>query len=105
MNVYGSIWDGDGWATMGGTVKTDWSKAPFTVHYQNFNPQACVSVSRKASMVCNLPDDGDYTWFDQVLDESDQQKMKWVNDNFKIYDYCTDMRRWPNGAPLECSLR
>lgn len=102
MNVYGSIWDGDGWATRGGRDKTDWSQAPFTVHYQNFNPQAC--VPQKASMVCNLPDEGDYSWLDKMLDESQQEKMKWVHDNFKLYDYCTDYKRWPNGVPLECQL-
>ncbi|KAF3325780.1 putative xyloglucan endotransglucosylase/hydrolase protein 23 [Carex littledalei] len=103
MNVYGSIWDGDGWATRGGRDKTDWSQAPFTVHYQNFNPQAC--VYQKASMVCNLPDEGDYSWLDEMLDESQQEKMKWVHDNFKLYDYCTDLRQWPDGGvPLECQL-
>ncbi|KAJ4792073.1 Xyloglucan endotransglucosylase/hydrolase [Rhynchospora pubera] len=103
MNVYCSIWDGDGWATRGGLVKTDWTQSPFTVHYQNFNPQAC--VSQKGSLVCYLPEGSDYyTWFGQMLAETDLEKMKWVRENYMVYDYCTDVKRFPKGVPPECLL-
>ena len=36
MRIYSSLWDADNWATRGGLVKTDWSKAPFTAYYRNF---------------------------------------------------------------------
>jgi len=42
MRVYASLWNADDWATHGGRVKTDWSMAPFTASYRNFNPNACV---------------------------------------------------------------
>ncbi|KAJ3693449.1 hypothetical protein LUZ60_008929 [Juncus effusus] len=102
MTVHGSIWDGDGWATRGGQDKTDWSLAPFTVTYQNFNPQAC--VPSKSSFVCNLPADSDSNWLDQTLDENQLQKLRWVRKNFMIYNYCTDEKRWPEGFPPECAL-
>ncbi|CAL5203643.1 unnamed protein product [Lathyrus oleraceus] len=33
MRIYSSLWNADDWATRGGLVKTDWSKAPFTAYY------------------------------------------------------------------------
>ncbi|XP_059630346.1 xyloglucan endotransglucosylase protein 1-like [Cornus florida] len=41
MRIYSSLWNADDWATSGGLVKTDWSKAPFTAYYRNFNAQTC----------------------------------------------------------------
>ncbi|KAL4555953.1 hypothetical protein LXL04_038587 [Taraxacum kok-saghyz] len=37
MRVYASLWNADDWATQGGRVKTDWTKAPFTASYRKFN--------------------------------------------------------------------
>ena len=42
MRMYSSLWNADDWATRGGLVKTDWSKAPFTASYRGFNQEACV---------------------------------------------------------------
>ncbi|KAF2309364.1 hypothetical protein GH714_001736 [Hevea brasiliensis] len=42
MRIYSSLWNADDWATRGGLVKTDWSQAPFTASYRNFNANACV---------------------------------------------------------------
>ncbi|CAH2042895.1 unnamed protein product [Thlaspi arvense] len=41
MGMYSSLWNADDWATQGGLVKTDWSKAPFTAYYKNFKADAC----------------------------------------------------------------
>nr|XP_017245940.1 PREDICTED: LOW QUALITY PROTEIN: xyloglucan endotransglucosylase/hydrolase protein 15-like [Daucus carota subsp. sativus] len=42
MRVYASLWNADDWATdQGGRVKTDWTKAPFTAYYRNFNIKGC----------------------------------------------------------------
>ncbi|KAL8205788.1 hypothetical protein R6Q57_009339 [Mikania cordata] len=40
MRVYASLWNADDWATQGGRVKTDWTKAPFTASYRKFNANA-----------------------------------------------------------------
>ncbi|KAI3810280.1 hypothetical protein L1987_19891 [Smallanthus sonchifolius] len=40
MRVYASLWNADDWATQGGRVKTDWTKAPFTATYRKFNANA-----------------------------------------------------------------
>ncbi|KAF2305380.1 hypothetical protein GH714_004511 [Hevea brasiliensis] len=69
MKLYSSLWNADQWATRGGLVKTDWSKAPFTAYYRNFNANACVWSS--SAYAGNFSQDVDVTWGDgrgQMLD-------------------------------------
>nr|GEU80058.1 RNA-directed DNA polymerase, eukaryota, reverse transcriptase zinc-binding domain protein [Tanacetum cinerariifolium] len=49
MRIHLSLWNADDWATRGGLVKTDWSKAPFTASYRNFKANACVVAFGKSS--------------------------------------------------------
>lgn len=98
MRLYASLWDGDDWATRGGLVKTDWSQAPFVASYQGYAADACVSSAGRPS--CS-PSRGN--WWDQGLDSGAVQKLKWVRDNYMIYDYCRDTKRFPQGFPPECS--
>ncbi|KAK3014064.1 hypothetical protein RJ639_010318 [Escallonia herrerae] len=42
MGVYSSLWNANDWATQGGRVKTDWTKAPFMASYRNYNANGCV---------------------------------------------------------------
>ena len=99
MRLYASIWDADEWATQGGRIKTDWSHGPFTAFFRNYTANACVPYNR--AWICGQ-DSGDSSWFNQELDEEGQQKLNDVNAKNKIYDYCTDPRRFPNGYPPEC---
>ncbi|XVF40234.1 hypothetical protein PTKIN_Ptkin01aG0095600 [Pterospermum kingtungense] len=73
MKVYGSLWDADEWATRGGRVKTDWSKAPFTVYYRNF-------VAKNA-------------WDIQGLNAHGRKQLSWVQKRYRIYNYCSDRKR------------
>ena len=41
MFAYSSIWAAEDWATQGGRVKTDWSKAPFVANYDNIHLDIC----------------------------------------------------------------
>ncbi|CAD5167565.1 unnamed protein product, partial [Musa acuminata subsp. malaccensis] len=75
MRIYSSLWNADDWATRGGLVKTDWTKAPFVASYRNFNADACVPASGR-----------------------------WVQKNYMIYNYCNDVKRFPQGLPPECSI-
>ncbi|RVW67878.1 putative xyloglucan endotransglucosylase/hydrolase protein 23 [Vitis vinifera] len=105
MRIYSSLWNADDWATRGGLVKTDWSLAPFTASYRNFNANACVWSSGSSSCSSNSPsststNDG---WYSQELDSTSQERMKWVQKNYMIYNYCTDTKRFPQGLPLECT--
>lgn len=99
MWIYSSLWNADDWATRGGLVKTDWTKAPFIASYRNFNAQACVSTSNSS---CKFNKDN--SWLNENLDITGQSRIKWVQKNYMIYNYCNDAKRFPQGFPLECSL-
>ena len=101
MWLYSSLWDAEDWATRGGLVKTDWTQAPFTASYTNFNAQACIWSSGSSS--CSSNSSGN-SWLTQSLDTTGQQRIKWVQKNYMIYNYCTDTKRFPQGFPPECSL-
>ncbi|KAL3829280.1 hypothetical protein ACJIZ3_018082 [Penstemon smallii] len=95
MRIYSSLWNADDWATRGGLVKTDWSRAPFTAYYRNFNAQTC-------SGSCSNSKFANGAWQSQGLDAYSQRRLKWVQKNFMIYNYCTDYKRFSQGFPLEC---
>ncbi|CAL9135718.1 unnamed protein product [Musa textilis] len=99
MRVYASLWDADDWATRGGLVKTDWSQAPFVASYRGFVADACVAAGGRPSCSASKA-----SWWDQGLDSNGARKLKWVRDNYMVYDYCRDAKRFPGGFPPECSL-
>lgn len=107
MRIYSSIWNAEDWATRGGIVKIDWTKAPFTASYQNFNADACVrssGVSKCTSSPKNFSS-SNTGWLTQQLDFINQERMKWVQNNFMIYNYCTDLNRFlTQGLPPECTI-
>lgn len=100
MSIYSSLWNADDWATRGGLVKTDWSQAPFTASYRNFKAEACIWASGTSS--CSSKNNS--SWFTQSLDAAGQQRLKWAQKNYMIYNYCKDTKRFPQGLPPECSL-
>lgn len=85
MRIHSSLWNADDWATMGGRVKTDWNAAPFTASYRNFNAAT----------------KGD--WLSQELDSTSLERLRWVQKNYMIYNYCADVNRFPQGLPVECT--
>ncbi|XP_038878630.1 probable xyloglucan endotransglucosylase/hydrolase protein 23 [Benincasa hispida] len=104
MRLQSSLWNADDWATRGGLVKTDWTQAPFTAAYRNFNENACIWSSGQSSCGSNSsPAADDKSWYSQELDSDSQGKLKWVQDNYMIYNYCTDINRFPQGLPPECN--
>ncbi|CAJ1941890.1 unnamed protein product [Sphenostylis stenocarpa] len=106
MRIYSSLWNADDWATRGGLIKTDWSKAPFTASYRNFNANACVWNAGKSSCNSNSPSSaasGSNAWLSQELDSTAQKRLNWVQKNYMIYNYCTDMKRFTQGLPVECT--
>ncbi|XP_057980422.1 probable xyloglucan endotransglucosylase/hydrolase protein 23 [Malania oleifera] len=103
MWIYSSLWNADDWATRGGLVKTDWTQAPFTASYRNFQAQACVWASGSSSCSSSSSSSNN-SWLNQGLDTTGQARLKWVQKNYMIYNYCTDTKRFPQGLPPECSL-
>ncbi|KAL7185196.1 hypothetical protein ACSBR2_027178 [Camellia fascicularis] len=94
MKVYSSLWNADDWATQGGRVKTDWTKAPFIACYRNFNVNDASSTSTNS--VSNQ------AWQTQQLDIMARKRLRWVQSKYMIYNYCTDFKRFPQGLPREC---
>ncbi|KAI4381108.1 hypothetical protein MLD38_007216 [Melastoma candidum] len=39
------------------------------------------------------------SWLSQQLGAMGQERMKWVQKNYMIYDYCTDTKRFPQRLP------
>ncbi|GMJ03094.1 xyloglucan endotransglycosylase 6, xyloglucan endotransglucosylase/hydrolase 23 [Hibiscus trionum] len=105
MRIYSSLWNADDWATRGGLVKTDWTHAPFTASYRNFNANACIWSSGSSSCPSNSPPSStsSNSWLSQELDSSNQERLQWVQKNYMIYNYCTDTKRFPQGLPSECN--
>ncbi|KAL4201068.1 hypothetical protein AMTRI_Chr02g256780 [Amborella trichopoda] len=105
MKLYSSLWNADDWATRGGLIKTDWSHAPFVASYSNFEADACVASKSSASSSSPCKEASGSAWMSQeALDTNGQEKLKWVQKNYMVYNYCTDTKRFPQGLPPECSL-
>ncbi|KAL2456926.1 putative xyloglucan endotransglucosylase/hydrolase protein 23 [Abeliophyllum distichum] len=98
MRIYSSLWNADDWATRGGLVKTDWNEAPFTASYRNFNANACVSSSSSCTSSSSN------SWLNEELDSTSQERLKWVQKNYMIYNYCSDSKRFSQGVPPECAI-
>ncbi|XP_010046993.2 probable xyloglucan endotransglucosylase/hydrolase protein 23 [Eucalyptus grandis] len=105
MRIFSSLWNADDWAARGGLVKTDWTQAPFTASYRNFNADnACVSSSGSSSCTSSSSSSDGNAWLSEELDSTSQERLKWVQSNYMIYNYCTDAKRFPQGVPPECTM-
>ncbi|CAN0916252.1 Xyloglucan endotransglucosylase protein 1 [Linum grandiflorum] len=89
MSIHSSLWNADDWATQGGRVKADWTNAPFVASYRNFKAEACVCCSPGG-------------WQTQGIDAAGRNRIRWVQSKYMIYNYCTDLKRFPQGVPVEC---
>ncbi|OMO60810.1 Glycoside hydrolase, family 16 [Corchorus olitorius] len=102
MRIYSSLWNADDWATQGGLVKTDWSQAPFTASYRNFKANACIWSGTQSSCASTTTDSlQDGAWQEQNLDAASRNRIRWVQSKFMVYNYCTDLKRFPR-IPPEC---
>ncbi|KAG5597395.1 hypothetical protein H5410_038627 [Solanum commersonii] len=106
MRVYASLWNADDWATQGGRVKTDWSMAPFTASYRNFNTNACVWSAATSTSSCGGSKtdsvNNDQTWQSQQLNANGRNRLRWVQQKYMIYNYCADANRFSQGFSPEC---
>ncbi|KAJ4832276.1 hypothetical protein Tsubulata_012223 [Turnera subulata] len=98
MKVYASLWNSDDWATQGGKVKADWTNAPYTAYYSNFNTNACIW---KPGKPCTLTSK-DKKWGMQTLDNLGRRSIRRVQQKYMIYNYCKDPMRFKLGLPREC---
>lgn len=100
MRLYSSLWNADDWATQGGLVKADWSKAPFVASFRNFSGEGCPPAPLRPAAECG---DSAAGWMNQALDAASRRRMSSVRRRYMIYDYCADRRRFPQGLPPECT--
>ncbi|XP_059638173.1 probable xyloglucan endotransglucosylase/hydrolase protein 26 [Cornus florida] len=104
MKVYSSLWNADNWATRGGLVKIDWNCAPFTASFRHFRARACKWDGPFSTIQCTSPSPANW-WNSPVYSRLSYGKlgqMKWVRDNYMIYDYCKDTKRFGGQVPPEC---
>lgn len=106
MKLYSSLWNADDWATRGGLIKTDWSKAPFNAYFKNFKADNACVWSHGASSCKSLSHSSfsNDHWLWDKLDSGAQGKMKYIQNEYMVYNYCTDYNRFPQGLPRECYL-
>ncbi|CAN0888185.1 Xyloglucan endotransglucosylase protein 1, partial [Linum grandiflorum] len=41
-------------------------------------------------------------WQTQGIDAAGRNRIRWVQSKYMIYNYCTDLKRFPQGVPVEC---
>ena len=77
MRVYRSLWNADDWATQGGRVKTDWTKAPLFTSYKNFNANACIQSPSDSSSISTWPNScNTQAWQTQKLDAFGRRRRR-----------------------------
>ncbi|XP_066369032.1 probable xyloglucan endotransglucosylase/hydrolase protein 26 [Miscanthus floridulus] len=108
MYAFSSIWAAEDWATQGGRVKTDWTKAPFVAEYRDINLRVCDCASYGAA---GCPDScaSSSNWYAAPdlcqLSEKQLRQLHAVQLGYTIYDYCADGKRYNGTVPPECSMR
>ncbi|KAG8070489.1 hypothetical protein GUJ93_ZPchr0006g42926 [Zizania palustris] len=100
MYAYSSIWAAEDWATQKGRVKTDWSKAPFVANYHGIDLDICECYGGGGCVY------GCAAAFGSCgqLSDAELGQMQWVQDNYRIYNYCVDYPRFNGQIAPECSL-
>ncbi|XP_073060071.1 xyloglucan endotransglucosylase protein 7-like [Primulina eburnea] len=104
MRVYSSLWNADEWATQHGRVKTNWTLAPFIASYRNFSADGCIWSYRTRSTTCNETDFLTNQWLKMELDRRSRVRMKRLQRDHMVYDYCTDKWRFRRGPGKECRI-
>ncbi|XP_072966034.1 probable xyloglucan endotransglucosylase/hydrolase protein 26 [Typha angustifolia] len=104
MSGYSSLWNANDWATQGGRVKTDWTKAPFVAKYRQFSQKVCVYTGPSSIKEC----DAKSNWYTapqyNSLTSTQINQLMLIRSKYMIYDYCKDTKRFNGQMPKECSL-
>ncbi|XP_023516359.1 probable xyloglucan endotransglucosylase/hydrolase protein 26 [Cucurbita pepo subsp. pepo] len=107
MRVYTSLWNADDWATQGGRVKTNWANAPFTASFRHFRPRACYWNGVASISQCAAKSPANW-WTSPAyaqLSAPQLAKLNEIQQNYMIYDYCKDTKRFNGQMPPECYRR
>ncbi|GLJ20777.1 hypothetical protein SUGI_0378600 [Cryptomeria japonica] len=106
MKIISTLWNGENWATNGGKVKIDWSKAPFIASFQAFEVDGCVTSASPSPSPSPSPCVGH--WWEQPefegLSQDQLNKLGWVPKNYMFYDYCKEKSGRFSSVPIECAI-
>ncbi|KAJ3671144.1 hypothetical protein LUZ60_008570 [Juncus effusus] len=97
LKVQVSIWDGSAW-----TQPVDWTQAPFTAWYQNYNARACVINGNNTNN--NTSCENSAFLMNQELSADDSKKMADVQKKYLGYNYCNDPGKQFENTAKECAI-
>ncbi|KAL9247669.1 hypothetical protein vseg_021077 [Gypsophila vaccaria] len=100
MALYGTIWDGSGWATCGGTCKANYTFEPFVAEYSDFGYNACWIDPNQGVRVCG---GSDHVAGDGHMTPTQLEQYAEFRKEHLIYSYCLDKQRYNFTWP-ECSV-
>ncbi|KAF4359776.1 hypothetical protein F8388_008338 [Cannabis sativa] len=98
------LWNAEDWATRGGLVKTNWTEGPFVATLREFKVDGCVWSNGVSSCNNSSSSSKNNEWVSEELDLSSKKRLKWVQNNYMVYNYCADIKRFPQGLPSECTV-
>jgi len=96
--VYGSIWDASAWATENGKYKVDYRYQPFVAQLSKFIVSGCPASNFTCSVAFSNSLISTGTG---GLTTQERRRMKWIQSNYLVYNYCKDRKRYPRRLP-EC---
>ncbi|BBN20422.1 xyloglucan:xyloglucosyl transferase [Marchantia polymorpha subsp. ruderalis] len=102
MGVHGTLFEASSWATRGGAVPIDWTKAPFSVSYKDFTFRSC-RVYNGNTYPCrvNVKKNSWERPQYQSLNAVQRAQLRDVRARYMTYDYCNDRVRYPVQS-MEC---
>ena len=100
MTIYGSVWNGDSWATRGGQDKINFAYAPFVVTFSKFYVDAC-KIGQTTLPTCYTNPSRNW-WANYALSNTEKKLYRFYTKRYTVYNYCNDYPyRFPT-QPLEC---
>ncbi|KAL3699475.1 hypothetical protein R1sor_017497 [Riccia sorocarpa] len=110
LYLVSSLWDGSPWCTQGGRIPIDWTQAPFTAEYTDFQIDACAIYNAPYGTQDELTACSNQvysSWYGNepnlALTQTQIDDLRWIKSNYIIYDYCTDLERFNYTTPPECA--
>ncbi|KAG6469007.1 hypothetical protein ZIOFF_073704 [Zingiber officinale] len=95
MWMYGTIWDASAWATDRGKYRVDYRYQPFVSRFTKFIIRGCSAFAPPNCRVAQSSPMG------SGLSPQQYAAMRWVQNNYMVYNYCTDPGRDHSRTP-EC---
>nr|GEV78369.1 retrotransposon protein, putative, unclassified [Tanacetum cinerariifolium] len=66
----------------------------------NFKANACVVASGKSSCAGLTSSGGNQAWLSEELDNTKQERLRWAQKNYMVYNYCSDSKRFPQALAM-----